>query len=529
MKNQYIASILLTASLLLGAHAFGQSAFWVFFTDKSGVTFEPRSYFHAAAIERRIMNGLPECDSSDYPVREDYVAQISEMATETGYASRWFNALYIHATFEQLSQIQALPFVKEVMPVHSTLQLAASNASDSLEYFNKTHFQQINLMGGEDFMNRGIDGSGIRIAVFDAGFPQVDEHSAFNHIRESNRIAETFNFAKPKKDVYRSNSHGLSTLSNIGGVFNGQPLGLATGATFLLAVTEINIEILKEEHWWIAAAEWADKHGAHIINSSLGYGVDRYFPEEMNGNTTLITRAANKAAGKGILIVNSAGNEGDDRRWRIIGAPADGDSVLAVGGINPDNNNKIDFASFGPTPDGRKKPNVSASGKTMAAKKGDVVGINYGTSFSAPLVAGFAACAMQYLQGITAMELFAEIEQSASLYPYFDYGTGYGIPQAARIFERNPVIEETFEVLKKEGSLQFTILPDAMKNQRTNRFLGEEYLYYHLADDTDRLLHYEVLGVYSQTPLTIDISELLSAAKTLRVHYKGYTKTISLR
>jgi hypothetical protein len=317
-------------------------------------------------------------------------------------------------------------------------------------------------------------------------------------------------------------------MSNVGGIFNDQLLGLATGATFLLAVTEINIEILKEEHWWIAALEWADKNGAHIVNSSLGYGYHRYFPEEMDGRSTLISRAANKAAVKGILVVNSAGNEGDDKDWQIIGAPADADSVLSVGGINPENNNKIGFSSFGPTADGRRKPNVSASGKTMVASKGNEVDVAYGTSFSAPLVTGFAACAMQYLQGITAMELFEEIEKSASLYPYFDYGTGYGIPQAARIFERNPVQEETFEVQKTEGALHFNIIPNISINQRTNRFLGAEYMYYHLADANGKLLDYKVLEVYQPNPLTLVIEELPKEATILRIHYRGYTKTISL-
>ena len=135
-----------------------------------------------------------------------------------------------------------------------------------------------------------------------------------------------------------------------------RPLGLATGAEFLLARTETGLENRIEEVWWQMGMEWADRNGANIINSSLGYGKDRYNPDEMDG-TSLVAKAAQMAAAKGILVCNSMGNEGDDPTWRTVITPADAEGVLSVGGIDRDGN-PSSFTSWGPSADGRIKPNV---------------------------------------------------------------------------------------------------------------------------------------------------------------------------
>ena len=208
-------------------------------------------------------------------------------------------------------------------------------------------------------------GKGIRICIIDAGFPEVDESQLFEHIRNNNRIIKTWDFKKNKPDVYRYNSHGTSVLSCIAGVYNGKKVGMATDAEFLLARTErVTYEGIAEEEDWLEAVEWADKNGADIINSSLGYTKAAHFLEDMDGNTTIISRAANLAARKGILVVNAAGNEGRSE-WKYVAAPGDADSALTVGGINPWTGLHTSFSSYGPNARHHLKPNVSAFGHAL--------------------------------------------------------------------------------------------------------------------------------------------------------------------
>ncbi len=452
-----------------------QNAYWVFFTDKQGATFDPYAYFDAKAIERYNVCGADLYDITNYPVSALYEQGVGALATEEIGASRWMNALGIMATPEQISAIEALPYVLRVQPIDGTgLQLTRAikqsnnQAIEPLDgLFDIAHVDgpleaQLVRMGGQHFREAGIDGKGVRIAVFDGGFPQVNTHVAFKHLRDNHQILKTWNFPKNKEDVYGWNSHGTMTLSCIAGrYYSGTDtvdLGLATGAEFLLARTEVESEPFKEEVWWQMAVEWADRNGANIISSSLGYGKERHYTTDMDG-TSYVAKAGNLAARKGMLVVNSAGNEATDSQWKTIITPADADSVLCVGGIENSltEYNHIEFSSYGPSTDGRLKPNVCAFGYARTANVGS--GDNryhyvHGTSFSCPLVAGFAACAWQASLGKTAMEMFHMIEQSADLYPYADYSFGYGVPQADFFTSGAKKIEPTFRFVMEEDSVR---------------------------------------------------------------------------
>ncbi len=424
--------IFIFTSFLYNVHS-QTDKYWVFFTDKDGTSFDPYSYFDQKAIERRIQHGINLYDPTDFPVRQDYRDVVSTMVEALTFESRWFNAVSVRATEEQAIALRTLPFVTSVERQYLEPVLASTEEDSWFAMDVQTlKVRQIQMMQGGLFRKMGITGKGVRVAVFDGGFPEVNTHPSFQHIRDENRIVKTWDFTKKSEQVYHANSHGLSVLSNIAGIDeDGQLLGLATGAEFILAITEVSSEPFKEEEWWLAAAEWADKNGAQLISSSLGYTYHRYFPQDMDGKTSLVSRAANMAASKGILVVNAAGNEGSTENWKVIGAPADADSVLSVGGIDPANGIKVDFSSLGPTVDGRMKPNVSNAGVVAAAAKNGKVSRTQGTSFAAPLTTGFVACAMEALPGKTNMEMFELIQQSAHLYPYFDYAHGYGMPQAS--------------------------------------------------------------------------------------------------
>ena len=428
-----ILSFMLT---LFGATA--QNTYWIFLVDKAGTAFDPYTYFDAKAIERYTACGADLYDISNYPLTRQYVDGVVALATEEVGCSRWMNAVGVVATPDEANAIARLPYVTRVQPIESNMQLAAK--SDYVEQpgysdiSDTTLTDQLLRMQGQLFRQKGIDGKGVRIAVFDGGFPRVNTHAAFKHLRDNHQILKTWNFPNHKENVYGWNSHGTMTLSCIAGRMDGRDLGLATGAEFLLARTEVEPEPFKEEIWWQQAVEWADRNGANIISSSLGYGKDRYYTRDMDG-TSYVAKAANLAARKGILVVNSAGNEADDKSWQYIITPSDADSVLCIGGITHSltDYEHISFASFGPSADGRQKPNLCAFAHTWAAnpKNDEAYSMVYGTSFSCPLVAGFAACAWQASKGKTNMEMFQLIQRSGDLYPYCDYAFGYGVPQAA--------------------------------------------------------------------------------------------------
>jgi hypothetical protein len=276
-------------------------------------------------------------------------------------------------------------------------------------------------------------------------------------------------------------------------------LGLATGSEFLLARTEIAaVEIHKEEVWWMMAVEWADKNGAHIINSSLGYGAELYHPFHMDGKSAFITRAANMAASKGILVVNSAGNEGLDRKWTYsIIAPADADSVLSVGGIMPISDLHVNFSSIGPTVDGRLKPNVVAFGWANVAVGNSSIGLSAGTSFSAPLVTGFAACAWQTNRNLNNIQLKTEIEHSGDLYPYFDYDHGYGIPQASYFMDgKTSTDSNLLSFVETDTTIQVLIDQSLDKEYADKKkYRNQSYIYYHIQDEKGLLVKYLVLSL----------------------------------
>ncbi len=527
-RTNLIFSLLLIGIFLFPGFVKAQNLqqtdeYLIVLTDKDGVTFNPFEYFDAKAIERRIMQNIPLDDISDYPLRDDYRYLISSGVEEVHGVSRWFNAVAVSATQRQIAAVSSLDFVKNVVPLGHDMVVCVVKDS-ALKMLSKTNLEilkrQTARMGMEVFREAEIDGSGVRVAVFDAGFPNVDVHPAFEHLRKENRILKTYDFIKKREYVYTANSHGTSCLSCIAGMYEDTPIGLATGAEFLLARTEKSFEPYREEYAWLAAAEWADKNGADIISSSLGYTYNRYFPEEMDG-TSVVARAANMAARKGILVVNAMGNDGSDKSWKYVGTPADADSVLSVGGIDPFTDYHINFSSYGPAADGTRKPNVVAFGHAfLAGKKGYTNA--HGTSFATPLVAGFATCAKQMFPNIPVMELFDKIQKAADLYPYFDYAHGYGVPQAALLLEKkNQTVEPTFEFIDGEDELFVKVY----NGQRRFEYPNSNYLYYQFLDDNDEILKYEVMDVYSGMPLKVSVSDLSDNVVAIKVFYNGYVNS----
>src|ERR1035437_7285720 len=197
-------------------------------------------------------------------------------------------------------------------------------------------------------------------------------------------------------DVCSSDLHGCMVLSCIGGNWPGMTIGTAPHASFWLLVTEdANTENIIEEYNWDAGAEFADSVGADIISTSLAYTTFDHADQnhsyaDMNGRTTPACHAAEIAAEKGIHVIAAAGNSGGTNDpWHFIGTPADADSILAIGAVDP-SRKLAAFSSKGPASDGRIKPDIADQGQWTTVidpvfSANDLNITANGTSFATPI------------------------------------------------------------------------------------------------------------------------------------------------
>ncbi|HEU4717202.1 MAG TPA: S8 family serine peptidase, partial [Bacteroidia bacterium] len=378
----------------------------------------------------------------------------------------------------------------------------------------------LNMMGGNTFAQHGHTGKGVVIAILDAGFSGADSHEAFRQLGLNGQIRATYDFVGKTSDVYHCKSdHGTEVFSCIAGKMGGKNMGFAPDATFLLAriMKEYGNEFRGEENF-VAGVEWSDKNGATLINSSAGPNDFEYMPEEMDGKTALISRAANLAARKGMLVIAAAGNEGGTRDENLL-PPADSDSVLAVTAVN-DTGFIADYSSVGPVFDFRtRKPDVCAPGTAIVAYGDNEYGIGDGTSFSCPFVVGFAACLVEMYPDITPLGLMDTLRHSGSLYPYFDYAHGNGIPQASYFFDPPGAMPETFSFGTHDSYTDIIIddnfMPDCCRKMPT-------LLFYNLETASGKIYRYGVIEVRSKKPLSIDNLQDVTPGTKLNVSYKGY-------
>ena len=492
-----IQSLLLLFFLLnVSLEGFSQEneRYYVFFTEKIESDFCAEEQFVAEAISRRVRQGIA-WDEKDWPLHPAYVEGVTERVAHVRHQLRWFNALSVQATPAQIAQIKTLPYVDKVEKVTCRGDLAgfqkpASAAAGELDTLLTLQRQQ---MQADQLQAAGLRGKGVCIAVLDAGFKDVDTHPAFSHLIDNQRIVATKDFYSGKATVYRHHRHGQQVLACIAGKYGDRWIGLAPEAEFLLARTEHGLfeKPIEEDHW-LAAMEWADQMGADIINSSLGYNKG-YDYIDMDGQSSKASQAAEMAANKGMLVVASAGNEGNER-WRYITAPADHPEVLSVGGTLPFLPYRLRFSSYGPNSKGVPKPNVSAPGYVVVPKGGDAYTTVTGTSFSSPLITGLAACLMQRYPDKSAKEIFATIEQMGHLYPYYDYSHGYGVPQAGKLFATDSTLQQSsFTADFQQGKVTLRFDP-AIVADSLNHPYGR-VLYYHFELPNGRLDSYEHIMV----------------------------------
>lgn len=416
---------------------------WVMFTDK-GIFNRPAyltaidklgNDFSNKSYDRRILRKSSEqpFDFYDIPVNPAYISAIKDMGFTVARQSRWLNAVSGYIAPENLDRLATPSFVAEIRPVAVAVskplpevpkvQLPQETKLEPEAYGTSIYQDaQVNIL---PLHALGLSGKGVTIAVLDTGFDL--DHPAFDSISvvgERDYVADDQSVNDPDANEI---DHGTKVLSILGGFAPGELIGPAYGADFLLARTEIkNVEIQAEEDNWIAAAEWADSAGADIISSSLGY-IDWYTYSDLDGNTALITIAADLAVSRGIAVFVSAGNEGNSA-WHFITPPADGDSVIAVGAVDV-SGNIASFSSFGPTFDGRIKPEILAQGVNTYCAFPRTTGYTFvgGTSASTPIAAGAGALMLEGNPALSPAQLREALINSADSAGNPNNHYGYGI------------------------------------------------------------------------------------------------------
>lgn len=410
---------------------------------------QPRSFLSRAAIERRKRQHLA-LDSTDLPVSRTYLKLLDTRATRIVGKSKWNNTVLVAvedtaaiAPLRQLPCVRGCRLVWQspdsiIPPAGRPRYHETFNPWDSVKTsrFGQTE-EQLRMLNGVHMQLSGFTGRNVTIAVLDGGFLNVDRIPAFSSVR----ILGTCDFVYPPSPggVFAETDHGTKVLSTMAVNEPNVYVGAAPDASYwLLRCEDQQSEQPIEEDHWAMAAEFADSAGVDIINSSLGYNefdnrLDNHTYREMDGRSTLISRTASLLAGKGIILINSAGNYGMTP-WKKITFPADAFDILAVGSVNSALTNSA-FCGVGPTQDGRVKPDVMALGSATAVITGRGTIIqDMGTSFAAPIVCGLTACLWQALPQLTARDIISLVRRSGNNFRHPDNIYGYGIPDIWRAY-----------------------------------------------------------------------------------------------
>ncbi len=451
MRIRLVIGIVLF-SLGLSAQEIADGVYWVYFTDKAGTGYgidQPEEFLSERSVNRRALQDLP-VDHWDLPVNQDYVQEIRGLGVEVRHVSRWLNGIAM-TSMDAISFQQVLdkPFTDTVpwFPETNNLFFPQPGGTPRFEapldtppeYDYGIAFDQVTMLRTNLLHELGYTGKGVWIGVFDGGFRNVDSLASFETMIDEGRILETRNYVNDLPVFRLSSDHGMKVLSTMAGEWNGNLVGTAPHASYLLCTTEdSDRETRIEEIAWIEAAEYADSLGVDVINTSLGYSdfdgnSYDYIYREMDGKTTFISRAASRTSSRGMIVCNSAGNQGDDS-WYYITAPADAFDILTVGAV--DNTNEIAlFSSRGPTFDARIKPDVTAMGVASGVQSiHEGVTRGNGTSFASPVIAGSVASLWQAYPELPARELIHMVRQSGDRHKNPDSTYGFGLPNFSQAY-----------------------------------------------------------------------------------------------
>ena len=486
---------------------------WVYLKDKGPNAMaklnDPLSIVSQRSLDRRSkvkpQNGL--LDFTDIPIYGNYVSSVASNVVKVRHQVKWLNCMSVEATKEQITILANLDFVKGIELVErfsiigsepeisSDISQVFINPTDdpmadTLTYGTGNAVTQISQIKVNLVHNQGIRGQGIMIASFDAGFSNLT-HEAFTTYPM--KIQTTYDFQNHTPSL-TGHSHGTATLCLVGGYKPGKMVGPAYGSTFILGRTEVDPnEVPAEMDNWIAAAHWADSLGADIITSSLGYlefdaPYTSYTWQDMNGNTLPITIAADLAVNKGIVVSNSAGNNGSGSN-NTLGGPADGDSVLTVGSVTS-TGTRSSFSSVGPTTSvpPRIKPDVMAMGSNnyYASTTANNYTSGSGTSFSCPLTSGVCALMLSANKDLTPLQVTGILKKFASNTNSPNNQMGWGIIDASlsvdsarKLDNTAPVILHTQPFTSTNLNTSFTMKAKITDNGIIRNWTNEAPLLYY--------------------------------------------------
>jgi serine protease AprX len=470
--NKYLSIILFVFTATMTVQA--QNRYMVFFKDKNGTPFQttaPGEFLSSRAIARRLQQNV-EVTQQDLPVNPAYVAGVKNTGASIYFQTRWLNGLLIQCQPELVSSIEALAFVERVEFVAPNPKLMSSGRKKERSQNRSTQAvevtdDQLIMLGVDRMHGDGYHGEDRVIAILDAGFEGVNTAGPFQHLFQNNQVDLTVSqdFVYNSNDVFQYDDHGTFVFSTLSALEPGTFTGSAHKATYQLYVTEeVPTEYRIEEYNWLFAAERADSAGADIIQASLGYSdfdgtTMDYAKSDLDGKTTVVSRAAQWAADRGIIVVCSAGNEGNNA-WQMITSPADAVDVLAVANVNREGV-RSGSSSIGPSADQRIKPDVAALGTATAViGPNGTVGNVSGTSLASPLITGLVAGIWQRFPDLTAREIMAAIRFSASQASSPDNLTGFGIPNYTAVvnYLEHEEQKHWFEVFPNPSSFDTLIV-----------------------------------------------------------------------
>ena len=419
----------------------------IFFADKPNAQSylnNPLTMLSQRALDRRLAQNIP-LSLNDVPVENTYINAIANTNGIVYKAqSKWMNCIHVRGSIQDIQALSTLPFVHHIefanpaLNAKSTRSIVRNSSTQktnatlvSYPYGNAT--TQVQMLNTHLLHQADWTGTGKVIAVLDSGFLGVDTAAPFQRLFTNNLLLGGYNYVSQSAGIFSLHNHGTMVLSAMGGFTDGQLIGTAPNAHYYLYITEdVAEENPVEESYWVQAAEEADRVGADIISSSLGYfQYDNpnysYTYGEMNGTTAFASKGVNIAFSKGMVVVVSAGNSGNSTA-PYVGVPAEATYALAVGAVDSAEF-RASFSSIGPSSDGRIKPDVMALGVGAAVcnPQGNFVYVS-GTSLSCPILSGSIACLWGAVPQLTNQQIVDLVKQSADRYTNPDNEYGYGIP-----------------------------------------------------------------------------------------------------
>ena len=418
--------------------------------DKVGTTYsidKPEEFLSERAIERRNRQQLP-VDETDLPVSQVYIDELKATGAKLVTSSKWNNTVVLEVSdtllMDEISKKSFVTGVKKVWvspdsipPRNMKRKKEVKNKVEKTDCHYGNALRQIEIHGGDSLHTAGFAGKGMHVAVIDAGFYNADEIKFFRKMD----LLGTRDFVNPNSDIYAENAHGLMVLSCMAANLPKVFVGTAPEASYWLLRSEDNdSEQPIEEDYWAAAIEFADSVGVDVVNTSLGYyefdeGFPAYRYRDLDGHYSLMSHSASLAADKGVVVVCSAGNSGDDP-WKKVTPPGDSENVLTVGAINKNLVNAR-FSSIGNSADGRIKPDVMAVGVSSVVTGTDgSVSKGNGTSFASPIMCGIVTCFWQACPWLTAKEVIEAVRQVGDRVDYPDNIYGYGVPNLWKAYQK---------------------------------------------------------------------------------------------